>query len=588
MEIFEKAFGKRKPENLKRRTFRNILSGFKSNYLHDYQKAISDYSVKDFQSALKNINSTIKRSDINDWRHYAFRANIYEEKGNFKEAIIDYERAISYSLDDMEVYALYHQIGFCYLSIENNQKAKDFFSWSLDLKLQHPNYGHNPDQEGMDMGVLLGVPLRKIYNNIGNANYRLENISDSISNCLAAINEDKNYSFPYFLLGQIYAHKKDVENSKKYFKKSAELGHSLGLQYFKKLEEMKKNQSVSDNLKNKTFNGTNFNNWFYLDSLEQANSIGYPYANACFEIEDNILLAHGTKNDESPKEFIRNNKNNIFSIDEAIKPLNFKGKKVFYAKKTGENFVSEPQKINLDFVYKSSSHLRFENGKIINELQDEANRAIKVEPNINGCKGYNIDDGEGFIVTLYNLDGKHPIWSDNVQMSPKPMKIVSQSAEKIVLRGYSMQAMSPFGWVDFSGDDYGLSIFIKNNQVDKCILHMHERNVNIEYLKAGNEIEENDIEKIQTFINKFKHLSITEKMVILQNADELNNRACKFLQSNELDNAIKYYDKALSVFPINDDALKNIILCYEKIRDFDKSENYKKILNYVEKINFKM
>ncbi|AEW20766.1 hypothetical protein BFO_1970 [Tannerella forsythia 92A2] len=48
-------------------------------------------------------------------------------------------------------------------------------------------------------------------------------------------------------------------------------------------------------------------------------------------------------------------------------------------------------------------------------------------------------------------------------MSPKPMKIVSQSEEKIVLRGYPVQAMSPFGWIDFNGQDYGLTIYIKNH-----------------------------------------------------------------------------------------------------------------------------
>lgn len=68
-------------------------------------------------------------------------------------------------------------------------------------------------------------------------------------------------------------------------------------------------------------------------------------------------------------------------------------------------------------------------------------------------------------------------------MSPKPMRIISQSADEIVLRGYPVQAMSPFGWIDFDGQDYGLSILLKNGNIDRCILHMHDRNVDIEYLK---------------------------------------------------------------------------------------------------------
>lgn len=142
--------------------------------------------------------------------------------------------------------------------------------------------------------------------------------------------------------------------------------------------------------------------------------------------------------------------------------------------------------MNLNFVFKSNDHLRYENGRQVSVAQTGVNRAIKVEPNINGCEGYNIKGGQGYIVTVYNLDGDHPLWRNNVQMSPKPMIIISQSTDKIVLRGYPIQAMSPFGWIDFNGKDYGLSIFLKNGDVYKCILHLHDRNVDIEYLKDEN------------------------------------------------------------------------------------------------------
>lgn len=139
--------------------------------------------------------------------------------------------------------------------------------------------------------------------------------------------------------------------------------------------------------------------------------------------------------------------------------------------------------MTLDFVFNSSDHIRYQNGIHVAGPHGGANRAIKVEPNINGCSGYNIVSGDGYIVTIYNLDGMHPVWQNNVQMSPKPMRIISQSADKIVLRGYPLQAMSPFGWIDLNGQDYGLTIFLKKKQVDKCVLHMYNRNVEIEYLK---------------------------------------------------------------------------------------------------------
>ena len=137
----------------------------------------------------------------------------------------------------------------------------------------------------------------------------------------------------------------------------------------------------------------------------------------------------------------------------------------------------------LNFLFESSDHLRYQNGIHVAGPHGGARRAIKVEPNINGCQGYNIQGGDGYIVTIYNLDGSHPFGQNNVQMSPKPMRIISQSLNKIVLRGYPVQATSPFGWIDFDGQSYGLTIFFKNDEVDKCVLHMHDRKVDIEYLK---------------------------------------------------------------------------------------------------------
>ncbi|MGL4955734.1 MAG: hypothetical protein ACRC9X_00975 [Bacteroidales bacterium] len=135
---------------------------------------------------------------------------------------------------------------------------------------------------------------------------------------------------------------------------------------------------------------------------------------------------------------------------------------------------------NLDFT--SSSHQRYEKGVPVRGFQ-QCRRAVKVERNINGCEGYKLTTGDGFIVTILNLEGNN-LWGNNVQVTPKPMRIISQNSEEIVLRGYQVEAMSPFGWIDFNGADYGLSIFFtKSGEIDKCVLHMHNRNTDIEYYK---------------------------------------------------------------------------------------------------------
>ncbi|MBK7691389.1 MAG: hypothetical protein IPK62_03070 [Bacteroidetes bacterium] len=124
--------------------------------------------------------------------------------------------------------------------------------------------------------------------------------------------------------------------------------------------------------------------------------------------------------------------------------------------------------MNLNFVFKSPDHIRYENGIHVSGPHGGAGRAIKVEPNING--------GDGLTVTLYNMDGNHPVWQNNVQMAPKQMKIIEQTSDMIILRGYGNDMMGA------SFADYGLTVNYENGDIKNCILHMHDRGVDIEYL----------------------------------------------------------------------------------------------------------
>ncbi|MBN9298151.1 MAG: hypothetical protein J0I41_14145 [Filimonas sp.] len=132
-----------------------------------------------------------------------------------------------------------------------------------------------------------------------------------------------------------------------------------------------------------------------------------------------------------------------------------------------ESETSSETNLELDFIWKSSDHLRFENGKHVSGPHGGARRAVRVEPN---------SGGQGVIVTLYNLDGNHPVWQNNIQMAPKQMDVIQQTNNKIVLRGY--------GHDDMGGSfaDYGLTIFHNDGNIEKCVLHMHDRGVDIEYL----------------------------------------------------------------------------------------------------------
>ena len=47
-----------------------------------------------------------------------------------------------------------------------------------------------------------------------------------------------------------------------------------------------------------------------------------------------------------------------------------------------------------------------------------------------------------------------------------------------------VSAQTPFGFQDVDMTDYGLTVSLKDGKVVKCILHMYDRNVDIEYRKV--------------------------------------------------------------------------------------------------------
>lgn len=166
--------------------------------------------------------------------------------------------------------------------------------------------------------------------------------------------------------------------------------------------------------------------------------------------------------------------------------------------------------MNLDFVFQSPDHLRYENGNLVSGPHGGAGRIVKVEPNINGCEGYNVKKGDGYIVTIFYLSDNQPEWKKNIQMTPKPMRIVNQTPNEIELRGFWVQAESPFGFLDFNGEDYGLTVKMKNGNIENCILHMHDRMVDIFYLKEEN-LHDSSKPKIEILADKANALFLQEK-----------------------------------------------------------------------------
>ena len=130
------------------------------------------------------------------------------------------------------------------------------------------------------------------------------------------------------------------------------------------------------------------------------------------------------------------------------------------------------------FTFRSNCHQRYENDTPVMGLQ-ECIRTVSLVKNTDGCPGYKLDPGVGYIVKIYNDDLGKP------NMSDKPMKVVTKSADMVELRGFPIEARSPFGWQEVDYSDYGFVVYYKNGQVEKCVLHMYDRNIRLEYLHSS-------------------------------------------------------------------------------------------------------
>ena len=129
-------------------------------------------------------------------------------------------------------------------------------------------------------------------------------------------------------------------------------------------------------------------------------------------------------------------------------------------------------------VFDSSDHVRFQNGQDVSGHNYNCHRRITIEKNIEGAEGYT--------VTMYNMDGVHPFWQNNIQMSPKRMKIVNKHENIIEFRGYgydenALAFGAPMEAASFA--NYGVVIKIENNHIVLAQLNMFDRHVSIVYFK---------------------------------------------------------------------------------------------------------
>ena len=128
-----------------------------------------------------------------------------------------------------------------------------------------------------------------------------------------------------------------------------------------------------------------------------------------------------------------------------------------------------------DLVLNSTHHQRYQNDIPVMGSQF-CNRTIKIENKEfkTMFNGLDVTPKEGFLVTMWNMDTPTPTH----QMQPKLMEMEADLGDKILLRGITLKAM---GVVAFDNKDYGITLHLKNRNVVKCVLHLLDRGVDIEY-----------------------------------------------------------------------------------------------------------
>lgn len=238
-------------------------------------------------------------------------------------------------------------------------------------------------------------------------------------------------------------------------------------------------------------------------------------------------------------------------------------------------FKSDAKKPSIDlsdYKFLSDDHTRVENGRPTNANNKGAWRGLRIKTT----------DNSTFYVTMYNMNENHPVWGDNIQMAEKRMKLIEENGEKIVLRGFGTDAMGA------SFADYGITLHKANGDVRKITLHMHDRNIDIVYEKAEDKKQAqtlnqlSDFDNFKAFTRKWNtSMPMNEKMQIAMQSDAVNNRGAVAYNNGDIMGAIKHFEQALQIMPNNDDALKNLRLCYSKIGNYSKVSEMEEKLSYL-------
>lgn len=127
---------------------------------------------------------------------------------------------------------------------------------------------------------------------------------------------------------------------------------------------------------------------------------------------------------------------------------------------------------SLTFI--SDIGLRFRPGDSSYVINDRQVRRIELRSVMPG-DGYRMSPSDGYILKITDEE------TGSVSLSPKPLRLVSETPDRIFLRGGTIPTMTPFGYMDIDHSDYGMTIIIDGMEIRGCIVHRFDTNMNYGY-----------------------------------------------------------------------------------------------------------
>jgi len=172
--------------------------------------------IKKDEQALSDFNKSIELNPKDNFFAYSVRGDIYYEKSNYKQAILDLSHAIEVKpYDDMRVVVVHYKRGLAYAQEGNYDYAISDLNKVIALDSQHVD----------------------AYYNLGLINDYKGDLDGAISNYSKGLEIDPNNGSIYYNRAIVYFLKKEYGKSREDAHKAESLGAGSNPELLKKLKE---------------------------------------------------------------------------------------------------------------------------------------------------------------------------------------------------------------------------------------------------------------------------------------------------------------------------------------------------------------